>query len=285
MTIHLAGGSPVINPALYGSIGLAILHTTVNVTNVLILLWFVPTLVRIAVITVLAHVAEDELFHLEYSGVGQYLAPNLSIQEVKEELAKFGKLTSRMSGFTRELLLMEEDKNHQRQLMERMRKYEEITGRLEVEVAEYLNRISIKGVSEKLAIRISGMNRISSNLERIGDIFYQISKNLEKKSLEKVSFSDHQKARLLELLDLIDEAFAVMVANLEMHSENVTIKEAAEIEEKINTKRDEIRHEYYEHVGEADSESIEVGLLYSSIVGSLERIGDHIINEIGRAHV
>ena len=145
-------------------------------------------------------------------------------------------------------------------------------------MAEYLNRISIKGVNEKLAVRISGMNRISSNLERIGDIFYQISKNIEKKSLEKVSFSDHQKARLLELLDLIDEAFAVMVANLEKHSENVTIMEATEIEEKINTKRDEIRHEYYEHAGEADSENIGVGLLYSSIVGSLERIGDHIIN-------
>src|SRR5690625_7752066 len=124
-----------------------------------------------------------------------------------------------MTGFTRELLLLEDDKNHQRQMMERMRKYEEITDRLEVEVAEYLNRISIKGVSEKLAIRISGMNRISSNLERIGDIFYQLYKNIEKKSLDKVSFSAHQKARLPELLDLIAEAFAVMVANLEMHSE------------------------------------------------------------------
>lgn len=278
MTTYLAGGSPVDNPALYGSTGLAILHTTFNVTNVLILIWFVPTLVRIAEITVKSTGEKDEKFHLEYIGKGQNLAPNLSILEVKKELAKFGKLTSRMSGFTRDLLLMDDDKNHQKQVMERMLKYEEITDRLEVEVAEYLNRIAIKGVNEKLAVRISGMNRISSNLERIGDIFYQISKNIEKKSMEKVSFSDHQKARLLELLDLIDEAFEVMVTNLEKHSETVTIEEATEIEEKINTKRDEIRQEYYEHAGEADEAHIGVGLLYSSIVGSLERIGDHIIN-------
>src|SRR5690625_6383286 len=95
--------------------------------------------------------------------------------------------------------------------------------------------------------------------------------------MDRVNFSDHQKARLLELLDLIDEAFSIMVTNLEKQSETVTIDEAAEIEDRINTKRDEICHEYYEHVGDAESESIEVGLLYSSIVGSLERIGDHII--------
>jgi len=170
--------------------------------------------------------------------------------------------------------LFEEQKKSQRQLVKRIRKYEEITDKVEVEVANYLNNIFDGQVDKNLAIRIRGMNRIVSDLERIGDIFYQISKALEKKIDDKINFTDRQEDRLVELFDLIDEAFKIMCENLNKHAADVSMKEAREAEERINAKRDEIRREYYDTM----SENIEGGILYSNIFASLERIGDHIIN-------
>src|SRR5699024_7248233 len=110
------------------------------------------------------------------------------------------------------------------------------------------------------------------------DIFYQISKLLEKKDEEDVAFSTQQQTRLLEMLTLIDEASTVMQENQIEHFDDVTIDKAAEIEDRINAKRDEIRREYYANVQENRSADLEGDLLYNNIYHALERIGDHIIN-------
>lgn len=122
------------------------------------------------------------------------------------------------------------------------------------------------------------MNRVASNLERIGDLFYQISKLLEKKDEQDIEFSPQQQERLIEMFNLIDEAFIVMQENQVKHFDDVTMDKAQELEDRINAKRDEIRREYYENVQENRSARLEGDLLYNNIYHSLERIGDHIIN-------
>lgn len=278
LTESLFGGSPIANPAEYGSTGLAVLHTMFNLINVLTLVWFIPFLVRIAERTVKSKGEEDEQFKLDYIGVINATSPNLSILEVKKEIAKFGEVTSRMSVFTRQLLL-EENRKERYSLVKRIKKYEEITDRVEVEITDYLNQIVTHTIDKDLAIRIRGMNRIVLNLERIGDLFYQIAIIVEKMDDEKVRFTAHQEKRLLEMLELIDKAFEIMYANLQAHSDEVTLVGADAMEDLINQKRDELRYEYYDMMGqENEKDSIKVGLLYSNVFFSLERIGDHIIN-------
>src|SRR5699024_8553611 len=169
-------------------------------------------------------------------------------------------------------------KKKQRKITERIKKYEEITDRLEVEIANYLNKISSSEVDKTLAVRINGINRIASNLERIGDLFFQLSKTVEKKNEEKIAFSELQNQRLIELFDLVDKAFSVMINNLSKSSTQVELNSAKEIENQINLKRDEIRKEYYSMMTKSETKNIESGLLYGNIFGGLERIGDHIIN-------
>lgn len=277
LTENLGGGNPVLNPQTYGSTGLAILHTTFNLANVLLMIGFVPHLVRFAEKTVKSKDGKDEQFHLRYIGEAQNLAPNLSILEAKKELAHFGEIASKMSVFTRELLSTE-DKKIRKELLKRIQKREEITDRVEVEIANYLNKIMSNNTDSRLAARINGMNRIASNLERIGDLFYQISISIEKKNEEDLQFSEEQEKRLYELLDLIDQSFAVMLKNLNKHSEEVTLVEAKKMERLINLKRDEIRKEYYSSLSSSETVNMERGILYTNIFSSLERIGDHIIN-------
>ncbi len=313
LVVYLTGligsGNPVLNPKSYGSTGLAVFHTMFNMINVLLMVWFIPQLVKLSERMVKSKGDRDEQFQLEYIGSGRNLASSLSILEAKKELAKFGEIAGKMSKFTRELLFendikekkKEEDKEKIKEkdksskdkdkdkkekknkkdsqyLMKRIKKYEEITDKVEVEIANYLNKISSKSMDRNLAARISGMNRVASNLERIGDLFYQISKIIEKKNEDKICFTSLQKERLSEMFDLIDDAFMVMNKNLIAHYETVKINEASKIEHLINLKRDEMRREYYNLMSESEEGSVEIGLLYNSLYGAMERIGDHIIN-------
>ncbi len=271
------GGSPFDNPAEHANTGLAIFHTTFNLLNVLILIWFVPNLVRIAERTVKSKGAQDEEFHLDYIGSGYMSTPDLSMLEAKKEIAKFGELTSRMSQFSRQILY-EKSKKKQKKLHKRIAKYEEITDRVEIEVANYLNKISEGELSGETAVRIRGMNSIVNDLERIGDIYYQVSKTLERKSDEKIWFTPQQRNNLGEMFDLVDKAFEVMIENLNLESSKVTLDAAREIEAEINTKRDELRKDYLDNLSKSDELHLRGGLIYNDIFASLEKVGDHIIN-------
>lgn len=269
--------SPFDNPSEHANTGLAIFHTTFNLLNVLILIWFVPNLVRIAERTVKSKGAQDEEFHLDYIGSGYMSTPDLSLLEAKKEIAKFGELTSRMSKFSRSLLF-EKSKKKQKKLYERISKYEEITDRVEIEVANYLNKISEGELSEETAIRIRGMNSIVNDLERIGDIYFQISKTLERKADEKIWFTPEQRNNLGEMFDLVDKAFDTMISNLNEHSGSVTLDKARDIEQEINEKRDELRKDYLDNLSKSDELHLRGGLIYNDIFASLEKVGDHIIN-------
>lgn len=277
LTEVISGGNPITDPNTYGSTGLVVTHTVFNLTNTLLMVWFIPLLVKFASNTVKSKGNTDELFQLEFIGKGVGRSTELSILEAKKELAKFGNITSRMAGFARELIL-ETDNSKQKPLAQRLQKYEEITDNVELEITNYLNKISSKNISESLATRINGMNRIASNLERIGDLFYQFSKVVEKKNEEDITFSTIQKQRINEMFDLIDEAFQNMQDNLAMHSEDVTLDKAKVLEQRINRKRDEIRREYYNQMLNTDESEVNRELLYNNIYNTLERVGDHIIN-------
>ncbi len=277
LTTLIDGGNPLLQPDVYGSTGLAVLHTLFNVTNTLILIWFTPLLVKIAVNTVKTKGKKDEQYKLEYIGIHQKLVPNLSIVEAKKELIKFGDIAGRMTEFTRKLLMETESKERNR-IIDRIQKYERITDEVEVEIADYLNRVLESNKDSGMAMRASGMNKAASNLERIGDLFYQISKEIEKKNVENLHFSTLQKQRLFELLDSIAIAFDIMNKNLEQPVEQVSLSEAQAIEDQINAKRDEIRREHYQMMQKSETANLKIGLIYQNIFSTLERIGDHIVN-------
>lgn len=255
---------------------LAIFHTAFNLLNVLLLLPFVPWLVRMAEKTVKSKGSGDEEFHLDYIGSGMIGTPDLSILEAKKEVAKFGELTSRMSGFTRRLLT-EQNKKTKNKLHEKIAKYEEITDRVEVEVATYLAKVSEGEMSEETAKRVRAMNSIVNDLERIGDIYYQISKTLERKEEGKIWFIPEQRDSLLKMFELVDKSFIIMIDNLNADWASVTLNEANAAEDNINLKRDKMRAEHLENLRKSDF-NMQSGMIFNNIFSSCEKVGDHIIN-------
>lgn len=275
--VSLIGNEPwdPRNPELANE-GIAVLHTAFNAINVLLLIWFVPQLVSLAERTVKSKGKVDEEFRLEFIGTNIVDTPEISIYEARKEVAKFGEITSRMSKFTR-TLLTDPDKKVFKRHLEKIQKYEEITDRVEIEVAQYLNKVSEGELTQGNSQEIRGLNSITNDLERIGDIFYQMSKTIERKSEDKIWFSPQQRQGLLEMLDLIDQSFEVMVENLQGERENVRLDLSNQLEEKINQKRDELRNIHLENM-ESSEYNIKSGMIFNDLFSSCEKVGDHIIN-------
>jgi phosphate:Na+ symporter len=270
-------GNPITDPKESANTGLAIFHTLFNALNVILLIGFVPHLVKLATRTVKSRGAADEVFHLDYIGTAIMATPELSLLEAKKEIAKFGELTSRMSNFTKELLY-EKNAKKSKHILEKIAKYEDITDRVEIEVANYLNKISEGGLSVETASRIRGMNSIVNDLERIGDIFYQMSKSIERKDEEKIWFTPEQRNSIGEMFELVDEAFKIMVENLKAHHGGVLLDQAKLAEQRINEKRNELRTEYLQSISDNQDHNMRGGLIFNDLFSSLEKVGDHIIN-------
>jgi phosphate:Na+ symporter len=255
--------------------GLAILHSAFNVINVLLLVWFVPQLQKIAELTVKSKGAADEEFRLEFIG-GNVVAADISIFEAKKETQKFGQITSRMNGFLKKMI-GSKDKREFKKMLEKIQKYEEITDRYEIEIAEFLSKVSSGNMSDKNSEEVRALNSIANDLERIGDIYYQMSLNLARKQAEKIWFAPEQRDGLLAISVLVEKAFEKMKANFELSLEKVDLQGAQELEGAINEKRNELRNFHLQSMQEEDY-NMRSGLIFNDLFSSYERIGDHIIN-------
>ncbi len=260
-------------------IALSIFHTTFNILNTLLLVWFVPFIARTVTRFLPAKGVEDEVFHLSYIGGGMMGTAELSIIEARKEISKFGEITRRLYEIVPQLLHATEDKKF-RKLLKRVAKYEEMTDRMELEIAKYLSKVSESELSREASGRVRGMLSIISDLESIGDLCYQIGQNLERRRAIKAYFTPElrQKSELMFLA--VERSIKVMVNNLEQEYEKITIKEARDIEEEINNLRNNLRNEHLQNI-EKGLYPIRSGAYYNDLIHSLEKIADHAFNVSG----
>ncbi len=266
--------SPFVTAAAIPA-ALSIFHTVFNIANAVFLIGLVDFIAR-TVTKMVPSKGDDEEFRLEYIDTGIMLTPELSIMEAKKEVAKFGKITVRMSGFIRTLLL-ESDPKKKKKLNEKIKKYEEITDQMEIEISTYLAKVSENEMTTLTSQRLRGMLSIVNDLERIGDIFYQMSKTLERKEEEKIWFAPEQRNNVIKILSKVDEAFEIMLKNLESDYGTELMESAVEKEKEINELRNELRIAHLKDM-QNKNYSFKGGMVYNDIFSSCEKIGDHIVN-------
>ena len=256
--------------------GIALFHTLFNSANVLLLIGFVPYLVRIAEKSVKSKGDADEEFKLDYISAGGIGSPEVAILEAKKEVAKFGEVTTRMNGFVK-TLINDQDKKTRNKMFNKIKKYEEITDRVEVEVANYLDKVSTQEISPEASLQIRSMLSITNDLERIGDIYYQMSKTIERKDDNKIYFLPEQRDNLNSILDKVEKAFSVMNTNLNAEYGHIIIDDAKKVELEINRTRNDLRRSYLEQAEKGEFK-FQPGIMYNDLFSSCEKIGDHIIN-------
>lgn len=257
-------------------ISLAAFHSFFNLCNAFLLIGFTPWLIRLATRTVPSKGEDDENFRLAY--INSLLkTPELSIIEAQKELARYSVITSRMSQFTRDLLFST-DTGEQDELLKRIAKYEEINDRVEQELGNYVQKLSMEEISTRTSVHIRSILGICSDLEQIGDNFYQMSKTIERKIEKKVWFNQQQRDRMKQMFQLVDEAFEILNKNLAVPEyEQVDLGPAITMEKKINQLRDLMRKENQEQQTDPDY-NINSSLIYNNLFSSLEKSADYIMN-------
>ena len=253
---------------------LAMYHTVFNIMNVLIMLPFISLIAKIVIKMVSSKGQEDEVFSLDYIGSGLMATPELSILEAKKELVKFAEVIRRAFNYV-PMLVTEMDEKKLRKYNEQIAKYEDISDRMEIEIADYLARTASQELSSSASHRVRAMLNASSYLERIGDIYLELSKNLANRKLKKAYFTPEMRVEVLSVTQLIKSALDQMVSNLNASENSVDFKSAEKIEEDINKLYNQLRKDYVKNV-EKGKFRIESGVYYIDMISELERIGDHI---------
>jgi phosphate:Na+ symporter len=217
-----------------------------------------------------------ENFRLKYIDTGLVSTSELGIQSAKQEIEIFGQRVERMFTFLKEL-----DDNTKvddfEKTMERIKKYETITDKMEIEIAKYLTKITEGELSKQSSQKVTSMLRIIDNLESIGDSIYQMAilKSIQRE--QKIKFDTRMNTELDVMFGLVENSLKVMNKNLQMDYDTIDLEAAYNCENEINTYRNILRTNHLEAI-KAGSYTYELGTLYSSIYALYEKTGDFVIN-------
>lgn len=253
------------------------MHTLFNLTNTCILIWFIPQIEKI-VAWIIPSKSEDEVYRLKYIQGGPLSTAELSLDEAKQEIIHFATICKKGFAYVRSAVT-ESDAEKFEELRQKLVKYEEITDRIEYEIASYLNEVAKSDISEKSSRRIKGMYKIIGELESLGDSGEAIGRMLQRKTDHGKTFDDQQMKKLVRMMDVVECAYDAMLDNLKLPYTNVLdISNATDAEYNINECRNSLREEHILNIEENPDYNYQTGVFYMDIVQELEKIGDFIIN-------
>ena len=261
------------NSLLYG---IAMLHTLFNITNTFVLIWFVPLIEKAVVWLVKDPKGETEVFRLKYISGGPLSTAELSIAEAQQEIVHFAEICRNGFGYIRQAI-NEQNPEKFDSLNEKLIKYEEITDRIEFEIATYLNEVSKSGVSEEAADEIKAMYKIIGEMESLGDSGEAIGRILKRKNAHNKMFDKSILDRLNKMMDLVQKSYDVMIDNLKNKTTLTEISNAENCEYNINECRNHLREEHIVNI-ESNSYNYLTGVYYMDVLSELEKIGDFMIN-------
>ncbi len=259
---------------------LSMFHTTFNVLNTLILIWFVKQIETFVCYVLPQKNEQDEEYRLCYISGGLLSTAELSILEAQKEINVFAERCQRMFGFVRNLL--NADKNEEFvTLFSRIEKYEEITDRMEVEIANYLNQVSEGRLSSESKTKIQHMLRQVDELESIGDCCFNLGRTLNRKrKYLQEEFTPEQVAHIQSMIGLVEESLVEMV-NVVASSEaprTVPVK-ALNLETEINNFRSQLKNQNIQDVNN-HLYSYQIGVFYSDFISECEKLADYILNVV-----
>ncbi|MBR4406562.1 MAG: Na/Pi cotransporter family protein, partial [Bacteroidaceae bacterium] len=223
--------------------GLSMLHTLFNTINTFILIWFVKTIEMAVVAIIKAPKEQDaEAFRLKYISAGPLSTPELATEEAFNEIIHFANISRKGLGYAK-LAIAEKDEDKFEDLRNKLVKYEEISDRIEYEIAAFLNAVSAGDISESTSLKVKAMYKIIGELESLGDSGELISRILSRRNVHNKTFDATTVKKLEDMVDAVDKAYDAMIVNLEAahKGELQTITNAYNAEDRINNLRTYLR--------------------------------------------
>jgi len=263
------------------SIGLAVFHTVFNLINLAIMIWLTSIYVKIVERLVPAKHKEDEEFQLKFISGGLMNAAELNIAQAEKEIAVYGERVERMITMAQDLIHTDHDTEEYAHLFSRLEKYEDISDRMEIEIAHYLNRCSEGRLSNEGKLHIAAMLRIVSEIESIADCCLGAGKILVRKNQAHVEFTDTIYTNIDSMFALVKMSMSMMLRLLKdpEHARDNEIINSYNKEREINNYRNQLRSGNIENIN-AHLYPYQAGIYYMDMISNLEKTGDYIINVV-----
>ena len=254
----------------------AIVHSLFNIITTLILVWFIPQLEKLVMKMVPSKEDnEKEVFHLVYISKGNANLAEISIAEARKEINHYSEICTKGFSYIRQAIDTCETDGFE-EFRQKLVKYEEITDRIEFEIATYLNQVSQNDISEQARMQVKAYFKIIGELESLGDSGEAISRLLQRKKDHEKVFDELMIKRIHEMLDVMQNAYTVMNTNLKTPI-LTDISNAYQAEDEINKMRDRLREEHLKNM-EHKSYDYTAGVYYFDLIQELETMGDFMIN-------
>ncbi|MDR1554307.1 MAG: Na/Pi cotransporter family protein [Prevotellaceae bacterium] len=274
----VGAGDPLqARTAIDVTISLSLFHSMFNIINTFILVWFTKYIVKIVTKLIKQKDTGEEIFRLRYITTGMMSTAALSLQQAKLEISHYAKRCTRMFSIVREMFYENAPEKFSEQFT-RIEKYEDISDRIEVEIANYISKVSEGDLSELNVHRVQGMYKIIDEIESIADSAYNLARTLKRKNENKIEFDAALTKDLNNMFDIVQKALEIMNSNLEKGFAQIKdIHNAYECEKDINVKRSQLRDKHILNI-ENGKYSYLAGTVYTDLINEAEKLGDYIIN-------
>ena len=258
---------------------LAAFHTTFNISNTFILVWFIPQIEKLVckIIRPKKNADEDD-FRLRFIQTGIMKTPEISVLEAQKEIHSFAERIQRMFGMVKELL-GETNEDKFVKLFTRIEKYEGISDNMEIEIAKYLDQVSDSHLSDETKAKIRAMLREISEIESIGDSCYNIARTLNRRIKGKEDFIPSQYEHMHQMMELTDQALTQMNITLVGHKVDNDANLSFNIENEINNYRNQLKSQNINDVNN-HLYTYAIGTMYMDIVQECEKLGDYVVNVV-----
>lgn len=263
------------------SFGLSMFHTVFNLINLSIMIWLTKVYVKIVEFLVPAKHHGDDEFQLKFIQGGILSASELNISQAEKEISVFAERVGRMLPMARELITAKDGSDEFNKIYSRLEKYEEISDRMEIEIANYLNRCAEGRLSNASKRRIAAMLSIDSEIESIADCALGVGKILLRKQQGSVQFNDEIYQNINTMFDYVSRSIDNMLLLLKdfEHQNESDIITSYNREREINNLRNQLRTNNIENINSHHYE-YQSGIYYMDIISTLEKMGDYIINVV-----
>ena len=244
-------------------------HVIFNVTTTLLLLPFVKQLVKMSTLVIKDKKTKEDDRRLKYVDERLLTTPPVAIMQVKKEVEY-------MSALAREnleksfLSLGETNK-----FADEIKETERIINFTNHSLTRFLIKLSplVNGANETT---VGTYFHVLNDLERIGDHaenFAEIAWEMQKKEL---SFSENAMTELKGMQDKVLRMFEIASEAFD-GGKSARLEELTALENEVDGLKRDLTARHYARLAEGECK-VELSPYFSSYVGGLERVADHLVN-------
>lgn len=258
---------------------LATFHTCFNITNTAILIGLIPQLERVVCwLLPEGEQPKREEFHLQYIQSNLIQTPEISVYQAQKETVFFGQRVQQMFGKVKKLLDEHDDKAFTH-LFSEIENQEDITDKTEMEIARFLDQVSMNHLSDETKEKVRMMLREISELESIGDACYNLARTLNRRQEAPKDFTETQYQRLRAMMAMTDDALTQMNLVLGGRREEYDTKDTFRIENEINQMRKKFKEDNIRDINEREYDYT-MGTIYIDMINECEKLGDYVVNVV-----